>query len=557
MSLNLMEKKLSDENSFLFGSNASYILDLYLSFLYDSSSVDSVWSKYFSSLDENSKNTFTELSISPSWRSVSRNKFKIDNVKKKINVDKSLDISSENSQRMASNSIKALMLIHSYRVRGHLISNLDPLSLYNKKNNLEFDPKFYGFTKEDYNNSIYLDDVLGLKDANLTKILSIVNQAYCGYIGVEFMHIQDSEQKKWIKDRIERIEIYPEFSGSDQIKILNCITKAEVFEHFLAKKYPGAKRFGLEGAESLIVCIDYIISRCSTLGVNEVVLGMSHRGRLNVLTNILQKLPRAIFSEFQGGESSHAEGVQGSGDVKYHLGASADCEFSGNKVHLSLTANPSHLEAIGPVVVGKVRAKQKIIFDNNRQKVMGLIIHGDAAIAGQGIVMETFSLSDLTGYKTGGTIHLIANNQVGFTTNPVHSRSSAYCSDIAKMIQSPIFHVNGDHPESVVYVSQLAAEFRQKFSHDVIIDLFCYRRHGHNEMDEPSFTQPIMYRKIRSHKTVRKIYSDYLININVLDKKKDIELIDKCNDYYQFEFDMATNYRRKKSRLVRWGLVRI
>ena len=333
------------------------------------------------------------------------------------------------------------------------------------------------------------------------------------------MHIQDKEQRDWIMDKIENIKPEEIFTDKGKKAILERLTAAEFFETFLDKKYTGTKRFGLEGGESLIPALEQILKYGGKNGIEEVVLGMPHRGRLNVLANFMGKPFSAIFSEFQG-NASNPDDVQGSGDVKYHLGTSSDRSFENINVHLSLTANPSHLEAVNPVVVGKVRAKQDQKNDVDRKKVVGLLMHGDAAFSGQGLVPETLDLSGLKGYKTGGTIHFIVNNQIGFTTSPTFSRSGPYCSDVALMVEAPIFHVNGDDPEAVVYAARIATEFRQKFNKDVVIDMFCYRRQGHNESDEPAFTQPLMYEKIRSHPTTREIYASKLIDEKVLDKNE-------------------------------------
>ena len=345
--------------------------------------------------------------------------------------------------------------------------------------------------------------------ANLRQIVHALRETYCGSIGVEYMHIQDPDQKNWLQMRIEGSRNQRDFTERGKKAILQSLTNAELFEKFLDKKYTGTKRFGLDGGETTIPALEQIIKRGSQLGLKEVVIGMAHRGRLNILANFMAKPFQAIFSEFQG-NAANPEEIQGSGDVKYHLGTSADREFDGRTVHLSLTANPSHLEAVNTVVLGKVRAKQRQRGDVQGEQVMAIILHGDAAFAGQGLVPETLELSELDGYKTGGTIHFIINNQIGFTTNPVASRSGPYCSDVAKMVQAPIFHVSGDDPEAVLHVARLAMEFRQEFKRDVVIDMFCYRRYGHNEGDEPAFTQPLMYKKIAGHMGVRQIYADQL-----------------------------------------------
>ncbi|MCZ7660134.1 MAG: 2-oxoglutarate dehydrogenase E1 component, partial [Xanthobacteraceae bacterium] len=400
----------------------------------------------------------------------------------------------------------------AFRARGHLHANLDPLGLAPPRSHEELDPRTYGFADHDLDRKIFIDHVLGLEFASLREIVAILQRTYCQTLGIEFMHIANPARKAWLQERIEGPDKEITFTREGKRAILNKLVEAEGFEKFLDVKYTGTKRFGLDGAESMIPALEQIIKRGGALGVKEIVLGMAHRGRLNVLAQVMAKPHRAIFHEFKGGSWTPDE-VEGSGDVKYHLGASSDREFDGNRVHLSLTANPSHLEIVDPVVLGKVRAKQDQHGDtpDERTSVMPLLIHGDAAFAGQGVVAECFGLSELKGHRTGGSLHFIVNNQIGFTTYPLYSRSSPYPSDVAKMIEAPIFHVNGDDPEAVTFAAKVATEFRQKFQKPVVIDMFCYRRFGHNEGDDPSFTQPLMYRKIRSHPTTLEIYSRKLV----------------------------------------------
>ncbi|MBF97295.1 MAG: 2-oxoglutarate dehydrogenase E1 component [Alphaproteobacteria bacterium MarineAlpha9_Bin4] len=414
-----------------------------------------------------------------------------------------------------ANSLRARLLIRAYRIAGHLKADLDPLGLSKQKYIPDLDPETYGLKEDAMEKEVFVDGVFGINKIKLKELIEILEKYYCAKIGTQFMHIQDKEQRDWIMNRIENIKPDEIFTDKGKKAILERLTAAEFFENFLDKKYTGTKRFGLEGGESLIPALEQILKYGGKNGIEEVVLGMPHRGRLNVLANFMGKPFSAIFSEFQG-NASNPDDVQGSGDVKYHLGTSSDRNFENIKVHLSLTANPSHLEAVNPVVVGKVRAKQDQKKDVDRKKVVGLLMHGDAAFSGQGLVPETLDLSGLKGYKTGGTIHFIVNNQIGFTTSPTFSRSGPYCSDVALMVEAPIFHVNGDDPEAVVYVARIATEFRQKFNKDVVIDMFCYRRQGHNESDEPAFTQPLMYEKIRSHSTTREIYAKKLVNEKVL-----------------------------------------
>ena len=408
---------------------------------------------------------------------------------------------SEESVRKATlDSIRAIMMIRAYRIRGHLAADLDPLRLTPIPIQPELEPSTYGFTEADMDRPIFLDNVLGLNYGSMREIVNLVKRTYCGTFALQYMHISNAEQAGWLKERIEGYGKEIQFTKEGRKAILNKLVEAEGFEKYLHVKYMGTKRFGLDGGESLIPALEQIVKRGGQLGVKEIVLGMPHRGRLSVLANFMGKPYRAIFHEFQGG-SYKPDSVEGSGDVKYHLGASSDREFDGNKVHLSLTANPSHLEAVNPVVLGKVRAKQAHLGDVDHSQVLPLLLHGDAAFAGQGIIAEGFGLSGLKGHKTGGTIHIIVNNQIGFTTSPHNSRSSPYPTDIALMVEAPIFHVNGDDPEAVVHAAKVAIEFRQKFHKDVVLDIFCYRRFGHNEGDEPMFTQPQMYRAIKKQKS--------------------------------------------------------
>jgi 2-oxoglutarate dehydrogenase E1 component len=447
-------------------------------------------------------------------------------------------------------SLRALMLIRAYRIRGHLIADLDPLGLQNQKVHPELDPASLGFTEADMDRPIFIDNVLGLETATLREILEILRRTYCGTFAVEFMHITDPEQKSWIQQRIEGPDKDITFTIEGKRAIYNKLIEAEGFENFLNTKYTGTKRFGLDGGESMVPALEQIIKRGGALGVKEIVIGMPHRGRLNVLAAVMGKPYHHIFHEFQGG-SVTPDDVGGSGDVKYHLGASSDRIFDGNRVHLSLTANPSHLEAVNPVVLGKARSKQDRIeapdLDAPRTHVLPLLLHGDAAFAGQGIIAECFGFSGLRGYRAGGTIHFIVNNQIGFTTSPKFARSSPYPSDVAKMVEAPIFHCNGDDPEAVVYAAKVATEFRQKFGADVVIDMFCYRRFGHNEGDEPSFTQPKMYKKIRALKTTREVYAKRLVAEGVLSAGDAEGEQATFREFLDSEFSAAEAFRPNKA----------
>src|SRR5262245_35492992 len=515
------------QTSFLQGANAAYIEEMQAQYERNPGSVPDEWRHFFASLQEASH---SNGHAGPSWaRPLAELAEKTELTAALTgdwgDVEKSLRdrlearaqaggvrLDPAASVRATQDSIRALMLIRAYRVMGHLAADLDPLGLVARKMHKELKPETYGFTEADLDRPIFIDKVLGLEIATVREILKILRRTYCRHVGVEFMHITSPAQKAWLQERIEGRDKDITFTPEGKKAILNKLIEAETFETFSDVKYTGTKRFGLDGAESMVPALEQIIKRGGQLGVKEIVIGMAHRGRLNVLANVLSKPLRAIFNEFKGG-SFKPDDVDGSGDVKYHLGASSDRAFDGNSVHLSLTANPSHLEIVDPVVLGKVRAKQDQhgCKPGERTPVLPLLIHGDAAFAGQGVVAECFGLSGLKGHRTGGSIHFIINNQIGFTTNPRYSRSSPYCSDVAKMVEAPIFHVNGDDPEAVVHVAKIATEFRQRFQKPVVIDMFCYRRHGHNEADEPAFTQPIMYRAIKSHPTVVEIYGKRLV----------------------------------------------
>jgi 2-oxoglutarate dehydrogenase E1 component len=521
-------------SSFLQGTNATYIDDLYARYEQNPASVDTDWQEFFKSL----KDTPADVQKNAEGASWGRDNWPITprdeltsaldgnwaTVEKAVGAKlaakaqvKGAELSAADVNQATRDSVRALMLIRAYRMRGHFHAKLDPLGIEAPRDREELDPRTYGFVEADFDRKIFLDHVLGLEYGSLREIVAICERTYCQTLGVEFMHITNAAQKAWIQERIEGPDKEISFTREGRRAILNKLVEAEGFEKFCDLKFTGTKRFGLDGAESLIPALEQIIKRGGNLGVKEIVLGMPHRGRLNVLTQVMGKPHRALFHEFKGG-SANPDAVEGSGDVKYHLGASSDREFDGNKIHLSLTANPSHLEIVDPVVLGKVRAKQDQHGDppDMRISVLPLLMHGDAAFAGQGVVAECFSLSDLKGYRTGGSLHFIVNNQIGFTTYPRYSRSSPYPSDVAKMIDAPIFHVNGDDPEAVVFAAKVAIEFRQKFHKPVVIDMFCYRRHGHNEGDEPAFTQPVMYKRIASHPSTLEIYARRLIADGVM-----------------------------------------
>src|SRR3981081_4711433 len=516
-------------SSSLQGTNAPYIDEIYARYEKDPASVDAEWQEFFKSLKDQPADV-RKNAEGPSWGRQNWPLTPRDDLPSALDgnwaeVEKAVgtklaakaqakgaELTEADVHQATRDSVRALMLIRAYRMRGHFHAKLDPLGIEPPRDREELDPRSYSFAQGDYDRKIFLDHVLGLEYATLREILAICERTYCQTLGVEFMHISNGAQKAWIQERIEGPDKEISFTREGRRAILTKLVEAEGFEKFCDLKFTGTKRFGLDGAESLIPALEQIIKRGGNLGVKEIVVGMPHRGRLNVLTQVMGKPHRALFHEFKGG-SATSDTVEGSGGVKYHLGASADREFDGNRVHLSLTANPSHLEIVDPVVLGKVRAKQDQHGDppDMRISVLPLLMHGDAAFAGQGVVAECFGPSDLKGYPAWGSLHVIVNNQIVFTTEPRYSRSSPYPSDVAKMIDAPIFHVNGDDPEAVVFAAKVAIEFRQKFHKPVVIDMFCYRRHGHNEGDEPAFTQPVMYKRIATHPSTLEIYSRRLI----------------------------------------------
>ena len=426
-------------------------------------------------------------------------------------------LSNAEVERAADDSIRAMMLIRTYRVRGHLAANLDPLGLSTRELPADLTPEFHGFVGADQDRPVFIGGTLGLEKATIREIVAILRANYCGNVGLEYMHISDIEERAFLQERMEGADKIIEFSVEGKRAILNKVIEAEEWEKFLARKYVGTKRFGLDGGESMIPAMEAIIKYGGQYGVREIVYGMAHRGRLNMLANVMAKPYKVIFHEFAGG-SANPDDVGGSGDVKYHLGTSTDREFGGASVHMSLVPNPSHLEAADPVVLGKVRAQQVVRDDlAKHEQVLPVLIHGDAAFAGQGIVWECLGFSGIRGYNTGGCIHFIVNNQIGFTTSPQFARSSPYPSDVAKGVMAPILHVNGDDPEAVTFACKLAIDFRQQFKRDVVIDMWCYRRFGHNEGDEPSFTQPLMYGVIRQHPPVSQLCAAKLEAEGVID----------------------------------------
>ncbi|WP_421856242.1 2-oxoglutarate dehydrogenase E1 component [Oricola sp.] len=562
------------QTSFLYGGNAHYIEELYAQYQTNPFSVSEEWQNFFRDLRDapedvrkNARGASWERDNWPptpngeltsaldgNWAEVEAHMGAKLKEKAQTAGTPTSDADVLQAQR---DSVRAIMMIRAYRMRGHLHANLDPLGLAGLKEDYnELHPSAYGFTEADYDRKIFIDHVLGLEYATIPEMLSILKRTYCSTIGVEFMHISNPEEKSWIQQRIEGPDKGVEFTANGKKAILQKLVESEGFEQFIDVKYKGTKRFGLDGGESLIPALEQIIKRGGAMGLKDIVLGMAHRGRLNVLSQVMAKPHRAIFNEFKGG-SFAPDDVEGSGDVKYHLGASSDREFDGNKVHLSLTANPSHLEIVDPVVMGKARAKQdqiaggaqrdEVVPLDQRAKVLPLLIHGDAAFAGQGVVPECLGLSALRGHRVAGTLHFIINNQIGFTTNPRFSRSSPYPSDVAKMIEAPIFHVNADDPEAVVYAAKVAIEFRMLFRKPVVIDMFCYRRFGHNEGDEPAFTQPLMYRTIRAHKTTAQIYADQLIGEGLITVDEYDKLKSDWRENLEIEFQAGDAYKPNKA----------
>ena len=529
------------------GANAAYLADLYARWAEKPDSVDPSFAELFGALNDEARSVLTDAT-GASWAPRVRGGFGPEpEAPKKPAGKPGAAPDPEATRRAVLDSIRALMLIRSYRVRGHLEAKLDPLGLVTPASHPELDPKTYGFTEADFDRPIFLDFVLGKESATLREILAICRASYCGSIGVEFMHIQDPDQKSWIQRRIEGAPWLTAFDKDAKREVLRELTEAEGFEAFCARKYVSTKRFGLEGGESTIPAIEAVIDVAAQGGVNEIAIGMAHRGRLNVLVNVVKKPYLQVFSEFKG-VVANPDDVQGSGDVKYHLGTSTDVEIAGRKVHLSLQPNPSHLEAVDPVVAGKVRARQDMAGDTKgRHSVMGILLHGDAAFAGQGVVYETMAMSQLIGYRTGGTIHIVTNNQIGFTTVPVHAYSGLYCTDIAKGVQAPILHVNGDDPEAVVFTARMVAEFRMKFATDVVLDIVCYRRHGHNEGDEPAFTQPIMYNRIREMRTTRTLYAERLAAEGSVSADESKAMLDAFNEQLEAAYQGAQTFKPNKA----------
>ncbi|AUH34978.1 2-oxoglutarate dehydrogenase E1 component [Paracoccus tegillarcae] len=556
------------DSSFLQGHNAAYMEQLYGQWARDPQAVDQAWADYFSGLGDSEADVSREAA-GASWARADWPPAPVDErtsaltgewpqasdaearaAMKKIAgkaEEKGVGLSDAQMRQAVLDSIRALMLIRAFRIRGHLHAHLDPLGLRTYPDHGELKPQTYGFEEKDLDRPIFIDNVLGLEIATIRQIVQLMKRTYCGTFALQYMHISNPEEAAWLKERIEGYGKEIEFTQNGRRAILNKLVEAEGFEKFLHVKYMGTKRFGLDGGEALIPAMEQIIKRGGQLGVRDIVIGMPHRGRLSVLANVMEKPYRAIFHEFQGG-SFKPEDVDGSGDVKYHLGASADRAFDDNNVHLSLTANPSHLEAVNPVVLGKVRAKQDQLKDREQRiAVLPILLHGDAAFAGQGVVAECLQLSGIRGHRTGGTMHIIVNNQIGFTTAPHFSRTSPYPTDIALMVEAPIFHVNGDDPEAVVHAARVAIEFRQKFHKDVVIDIFCYRRFGHNEGDEPMFTNPAMYKQIKGHKTTLQLYTERLVKDGLIPEGEIEDMKSAFQAHLSEEFEVGKNFKPNKA----------
>lgn len=532
---------------FLDSANAEYIAHLYEKYLKSASSVDASWQSFFEGLNDEERIVLSELSgasWTPSENKVSERAFgkAVAASDKPAKAPSKGGHSAEELQQATQDTVKILQIIRTYRNRGHLFSNLDPLQMREKEDVPELDPSYYGFSDADMGRSVFVGGFMGMETATIGEVIDLCREIYCDTVGAEYMHITNLDERAWLQERLEVRKGSVKFSAEEKKGILESLTKAEGFEKFLAKKHPGTKRFGVDGGESLIPAIENIIATAADHGLEDVNIGMAHRGRLNVLANVMGKSYTAIFAEFDGA-ASKPEDVQGSGDVKYHLGTSSDREFNGKMVHLSLNPNPSHLEFVNPVVTGKVRAKQKQFGEVESVKVMPMLLHGDAAFAGQGVTAETLMIAELPGYRVGGTVHIVINNQIGFTTSPKFGRSGPYCTDVAKMLVAPIFHVNGDDPEAVVRVSQIAAEYRQTFQKDVVIDLYCYRRFGHNEGDEPAFTQPLMYQKIAKQPTTRTLYEKSLIDSGALSSAEAHDIAESFNSMLEACFEKKSDYK--------------
>jgi 2-oxoglutarate dehydrogenase E1 component len=566
----MSDQKRSPENqsfldtSFLQGANAVYVEQMAAAHARDPFSVPESWRAFFDAVGDTPAES-AHAAAGPDWKradwparsngdlvaalgDVAAEKRVEEDETTAAVVPSGTETEPQDTRSATRASIHAIMMIRAYRMRGHLAAKLDPLGLSHSGALPELDPANYGFVGAALDEEVFIDGYLGLDSATPRQMLDILRQTYCGSIGIEFMHISNPEEKSWLQTHFEGADSGVKFTPEGKKAILSKLIETERFEQFLHKRYPGTKRFGADGGEAMVPALEQMIKRGGAMGVEDIIIGMPHRGRLNILGGVMGKPYHQIFHEFQGG-NTQGEDEFGSGDVKYHLGASSDREFDGNKVHLSLTANPSHLEAVDPVVLGKARAKQEKNCRDKpgtpRMSVLPLLLHGDAAFAGQGVVTECLGLSGLRGHRTGGAIHFIVNNQIGFTTDPKDSRSSPYPSDVALMVQTPIFHVNGDDPEAVVHATRIATEYRQTFGKDVVIDMICYRRYGHNEGDDPTFTQPIMYRVIKDLPPVKSKYQQRLIDEGVITAAEAEAMENEFDSFLESEFDAGKTFEPK------------
>jgi 2-oxoglutarate dehydrogenase E1 component len=506
-------------NSYLFGGNAPFIEELYEKYLVNPQSVPEEWREYFDRIQDLPGAAEKDVAHAPVVESfIQRSK------RGEFAVDRGAPAEPVTPERL---QVAALLLVTAYRIAGSRWATVDPLKRMQRPSIPELEPAYYDLKEADLDQVVNAGSFVGLERTSLRNLVQALRDTYCRNIGFEYMFISDRAQRQWIQERIEPNRSAPKVSADEQKRLLQKLTEAEHLERYLHTKYVGQKRFSLEGGESLIPSIDELIQRAGAAGVQEIVIGMAHRGRLNVLVNVLGKMPRDLFEEFEGKAAQQLS----SGDVKYHNGFSSDITTPGGPVHLSLAFNPSHLEIVNPVVEGSVRARQRRRDDKTGDQVLPILVHGDAAFAGQGVVMETLNLSGTRGYGTGGTVHLIVNNQIGFTTSdPRDARSTIYCTDVAKMVEAPIFHVNGDDPEAVLFATRLAMDFRKAFHKDVVIDIVCFRKLGHNEQDEPAVTQPLMYKKIAQHPGTRKLYADKLVLQKIIGEAEPENLIKKYRD---------------------------
>lgn len=527
------------ESSHLAGANAVYVEELYELYLSDPDLVSEEWKRVFEGLPAQA----------PEAGEQSHTRVR-DYFRRLAQETKHYSVQVSDPD-VDAKQVKVLQLINAYRFRGHQAANLDPLGLWQRPVQPELDPAFHSLTEDDLNESFNVGSfAVAQETMQLKDLYSALNKTYCGSVGAEYMHMTNTEQKRWVQQRLESVQSQPEFSLDEKVTFLDELTAAEGLERYLGAKFPGAKRFSLEGGDALIPMTKELIRHAGRSGMREVVVGMAHRGRLNMLVNVLGKKPQDLFDEFAG---KHDE-TWGTGDVKYHQGFSADFATPGGNVHLALAFNPSHLEIVNPVVIGSVRARQDRLGDKHGDKVLPITIHGDSAIAGQGVVQETFNMSQARGFQVGGTVRIVVNNQIGFTTsNPRDTRSTMYCTDIAKMVQAPIFHVNADDPEAVAFVTRIALDYRNTFKRDVVIDLVCYRRHGHNEADEPNATQPLMYQKIKKHPTPRKLYADVMMEREEIGIDTATQLVNEYRDALDHGEVVVKEWRPMAMHSVDWS----